>query len=221
VNVYEDFQCPHCLAFEEQVGAKMQADVRANKAQIHYHTMAFLDASSNGNHYSTRAANAALCASDISVDEFIKYHNLLYGKINGHLVQPAEGSNGRTNAQLISYAQHIGISGQQLTTFSQCVDTQKHAALVAAITDDASQAGVNATPTILVNGKSIQPTLAAWNAAVAAALKHGPAPHPSVTPSSSASSSASPAPSSSATSPSPSASSSSSAAKRKHHARQG
>jgi protein-disulfide isomerase/uncharacterized membrane protein YphA (DoxX/SURF4 family) len=190
VDVYEDFQCPHCLEFEQTVGATMQSDVRANKAQIHYHTMAFLDASSNGNRYSSRAANAALCASDISVDEFIKYHNLLYGKINGQQVQPAEGSNGRTNAELISYAQHIGISGQQLTTFSQCVDAEKHAALVAAITDNASQAGVNATPTIRVNGHSIQPTLAAWNSAVAAALKNGPAPNPSVTPTASPASAA-------------------------------
>ena len=178
VNVYEDFQCPHCLEFEQSVGPKMRADVQANKAQIHYHPMAFLDASSNGNRYSTRAANAALCASDISVDEFIKYHNYLFQPS----IQPKEGTNGRTNAELISYAQHIGISGTQLTTFSQCVDSEKHAALVAAITDNASSAGVNGTPTIRVNGKSMQPTLSAWNAAVAAALKNGPKPHPSVTP---------------------------------------
>ena len=179
VDVYEDFQCPHCLAFENAVGKQMQADVRANKAQVHYHVMSFLDASSNGNHYSSRAANAALCASDISVDDFVAYHNWLYKPS----VQPAEGTNGRTNAELISYAQKVGITGAQLTAFSSCVDSNKHAALVQAITDNASQQGVSATPTIKVNGHSIRPTLAAWNAAVATALKHGPAPHPSVTPS--------------------------------------
>jgi protein-disulfide isomerase len=160
----------------------MEADVRANKAQVRYHPLAFLDAASNGNRYSSRAANAALCASDISVDKFVAYHDVLYGSVKGKQVQPAENSNGRTDGALQSYAQQIGIKGAQLNTFDTCVQTEQHKALVAAMTDYASSHGINATPTVKVNGKSISPTLKAFNAAVAKALEKGPAPNPSKTP---------------------------------------
>jgi protein-disulfide isomerase/uncharacterized membrane protein YphA (DoxX/SURF4 family) len=172
VDVYEDFQCPHCLEFEKTVGPTLDADVLANKAQVRFHTLAFLSA------YSTRAANAALCASDISVDTFVLYHNYLFRSD----IQPPEGSSGRSNAELESYAAKIGVSDGQLTSFDTCVNQQTHGALVQAITDHASQLGVNATPTIKVNGKSIAPTLLAWKAAIAAALKQGPAPSGSLAP---------------------------------------
>ena len=185
VDVYEDFQCPNCLHFEEAVGAQVDKDVRANKAQVRFHIMAFLDRSSNGHRYSSRAANAALCASDINVDTFVKYHNYLYRPD----IQPKEGTNGRTDAQLESYASKVGIKGAALTTFDGCVTNENHKWLVQALTDQASKNGVTGTPTIKVNGKSIDPTLAAWNKAIADALKKGPAPDPSKTPSPSASSS--------------------------------
>jgi protein-disulfide isomerase len=73
----------------------------------------------------------------------------------------------------------LGLTGSQLTTFDSCVSTEKHKALVQAITDRASKDGINATPTVKVNGKSISPTLAAFNAAIAKAVKNGPAPSPS------------------------------------------
>jgi protein-disulfide isomerase/uncharacterized membrane protein YphA (DoxX/SURF4 family) len=183
VDIYEDFQCPHCLDFEKTTGKTIDADVRANKAQVRFHPLAFLDSSSSGNRYSSRAANAALCASDISVDDFVAYHNILYGTYKGKQVQPAEGSNGRTNAELEAYASAIGIKGAQLTDFDTCVSTEKHKALVQAITDNASSHGVNATPTVKVNGKSISADLKSFNAAIAKALKNGPAPDPSKTPS--------------------------------------
>jgi protein-disulfide isomerase/uncharacterized membrane protein YphA (DoxX/SURF4 family) len=183
VDVYEDFQCPNCLNFEKAVGKTMEADVRANRAQVRYHTLSILDASSNGNRYSSRAANAALCASDVSVDTFVAYHNLLYGTYKGAQVQPAESAHGRTDKELETYAQAAGIKGADLTTFDSCVSSEKYKALVQAITDNASSHGVNGTPTVKVNGKQISATLPAYQAAVAAALKKGPAPVPSKTPS--------------------------------------
>ena len=197
VDVYEDFQCPNCLNFEKDVHAQLDKDVRANKAQVRFHEISILDSSSNHN-YSTRAANAAICASDISVDTFVKYHNVLYGNYKGKQVQPPESGSGRTDTELISYASAAGISGASLTTFDTCVQDRQHKALVAALTDAASKKGVTGTPTIIVNGKSIDHDLASWNKAIAAALKKGPAPDPSKTPS------PTPTPSKTATSSSPS-----------------
>ena len=183
VDIYEDFQCPVCQQFEQDVHAKLDADVKANLAQVRFHPIAILDGASNGNRYSSRAANAALCASDVSVDFFVAYHNYLYGKDKqGKLVQPEENSNGRTNGNLITYATAAGIPTDASTTFGSCVTGEEHKALVAAMTDKASQKGVNSTPTVYVNGKKLADhSLATLQAAIAAADAKGPAPSPSPT----------------------------------------
>jgi protein-disulfide isomerase/uncharacterized membrane protein YphA (DoxX/SURF4 family) len=202
VDIYEDFQCPNCRNLEQAIGKTLDSDVRANRAQARFHSIAILDSSSNNN-YSTRAANAALCASDISVDTFVSYHNYLFRPD----IQPAENAGGRTNVLLESYGQSIGLKGQDLTNFDRCVAQGTHTALVEAMTEDASKKGIISTPTVFVNGHRIDNTLAAYQAAVAAALKNGPAPSPSVTPSPTPSpTGTSAAPSSTASSPSPSAS---------------
>lgn len=196
VDIYEDFQCPVCQAFEEQTHVWLEDAVKKNLAQVRYHTMAFLDPSSNGNRYSTRAANAALCASDISVDFFVAYHDVLFGTDpNGNVIQPKEGTSGRTDLDLIKYATFANIPTQDSATFSSCVTSEKHKALVAAITDRSSRDGIVATPTIKVNGKALSShDLKALQAAIAAADAKGPAPQPSPTPTSpSASTTTSPA----------------------------
>ena len=92
VDLYEDFQCPHCLEFEQQVGAHAQADVKANKAQLRYHTMSFLDAYvqrepvlvAGGQRGAVRLGRHRRTSSS-------KYHDILFTAA----VQPAEGTNGR------------------------------------------------------------------------------------------------------------------------------
>lgn len=181
VDLFEDFQCPNCLDFEQTAGAKLDADVKANLAQLRFHPIAILDASSNGNRYSSRAANAALCASDVSVDFFVAYHNVLYGKDrSGQRVQPGEGSNGRSDAELIGYASLAGIPAGQTTSFGTCVQTEQHKALVQAMTDDASKRGITGTPTVIVNGTKLGSNdLKTVQAAIAKADAAGPAPQPS------------------------------------------
>jgi protein-disulfide isomerase len=194
VDVYEDFQCPICLQFEQSTGKDIAAKVKANQIKARYHTMAFLDSASSGNRYSSRAANAALCASDISVEDFVKYHDILYGKdSSGQQVQPTEGSHGRSNTQLLDYAKQAGIKGNDLTTFQSCMSGELHKSLVAAITDKASQRGVSGTPTVMVNGKKLGSVdKASFDAAVAkAAAKASTSPSPSPSGSTSTSTSSS------------------------------
>lgn len=186
VDIYEDFQCPVCEQFEQDVHANLDKDVTANLAQVRFHPISILDSSSSGNRYSSRAANAALCASDVGVDFFVKYHNYLYGKDKqGKQIQPAEGDNGRTNDELISYATAAGLPTANASDFAACVNTEQHKALVQAMTDGASKKGINATPTVLVNGKTLKDhTWASLSAAITAADKgFTPSPSPSTSPS--------------------------------------
>jgi protein-disulfide isomerase len=197
VDVFEDFQCPICLQFEQASAKDIAAKVKAGQIRARYHTMAFLDSASSGNRYSTRAANAALCASDVSVEAFTKYHDILYGKdSSGQQVQPKEGSHGRSNTQLLDYAKQAGIKGNDLTTFQSCMSGELHKALVSAITDNASQRGVTGTPTVMVNGKKLSTlTKASFDAAVATAAANAQtssSPSPTGSTSSPASSTPSP-----------------------------
>jgi protein-disulfide isomerase len=116
------------------------------------------------------------------VDKFVAYNNILFGKVAGKQVQPAEGSSGRSDTALIGYARLAGITGNALTNFSSCVSAEKHKSLVQAITDRASRDGITGTPTVKVNGKSVDATRAAVVKAIAAADAKGPKPSPSVTP---------------------------------------
>ncbi|HET6210894.1 MAG TPA: MauE/DoxX family redox-associated membrane protein [Jatrophihabitans sp.] len=192
VELYEDFQCPICNNLEQGGLTKdFDAKIKATTIKVNYHVMSFLDSSSNGNRYSSRAANAGYCAADQSVDAFQKFHDLLYGKNgDGQNNQPAEGSNGRPDSQLIDWGKQAGISSAD---FSTCVTSDQHKDLVAGVTDAASKRGVNGTPTVFVNGKQVGkdssvPTVAQIDAAIQDALAHSqstaaPSPTPSATPS--------------------------------------
>jgi protein-disulfide isomerase len=191
VELYEDFQCPICNNLEQGGLTKdFDAKIKATTIKVNYHVMSFLDSSSNGNKYSSRAANAGYCAADQSVDAFAKFHDILYGKnADGQNNQPAEGSSGRPDSQLIDWGKQAGITSAD---FSTCVTSDQHKDLVAGVTDAASKRGVNGTPTVFVNGKQVGkdssvPTVAQIDAAISAALAGSkstaaPSPTPSTTP---------------------------------------
>ena len=128
----------------------LEADVRANQAQLRYHTMSFLDATSNGNKYSSRAANAALCVSDVSRG---RVREVPRHPVHARRCSRPRARSGRSDNDLVAYAQQTGLTPAQVTTFTTCMQTEQHKALVQAITDNASKRGINSTPTVLVNGK--------------------------------------------------------------------
>lgn len=152
VDIYLDFQCPICREYEQQAGATLDALANSGAARVVYHPVAYLDRVSQG--YSSRASAASGCAAQAGVfDQFLK---LLYAN------QPPEGGSGLPTGQLIALGQQAGAGPQ----FAQCVNANTYAPWTAALTDDASKAGVNGTPTVKVNGRDIDNTEEALRAAV-------------------------------------------------------
>ncbi|MCU1614029.1 MAG: oxidoreductase [Frankiales bacterium] len=146
MDLYEDFQCPNCKAFEAQSGSTMAQLVAAGTVQLHYHGMAFLDTQANGG-YSTRALNAAaVVVATAGPDAFQKFHDLLYAN------QPPEGGSGLTDSQLIAYAVQAGANR---TAVSNPISDLRYGDWVKKVTSQASQAGVTGTPTVLVAGKAL------------------------------------------------------------------
>jgi protein-disulfide isomerase len=158
IDIYLDFQCPICKQYETQSGPTIDKLVAAGQAKVVYHPVAFLDSYSS-TQYSSRSSAASACAADAKV--FPQYLTLLYNN------QPPENGDGLPESQLVALGQQAGAGGD----FAQCVQDNHYANWTKSVTDDASRAGVNGTPTIKVNGKDVGMTTDALTAAVAAAQR--------------------------------------------------
>ena len=145
VDLYEDFQCPVCRAFEAANGQTLKSWQKAGTIWVVYHPVAFLDRASTTN-YSSRAANAAAAVVDTAPSSFQGFHDLLYAN------QPAEGSAGLTNQQLIDYAVQAGAPRAAVTTM---VQGDTYSAWVVQQTDVFSQK-FTGTPTIVIDGTQLQ-----------------------------------------------------------------
>src|SRR6478609_8289502 len=144
VDLYEDFQCPACAAFEAQLGSTFQEQAKAGKIKLVYHVKNFLDDNLR-NDSSTRAGNAAFCASDAG-----KFHNTICPN------QPANEGDGYTDAQLKGFAEQAGVTGAALTTWQQCYDANKYVDYVNSVEEQSFTDGVRGTPTVKIDGKDVE-----------------------------------------------------------------
>ncbi len=165
---YEDFQCPYCDQFETTMNAQITKWISAGTLKMEYKPIAFLDQSSSTN-YSTRALNAAAAVENYDPSAFAAFHKLLFAH------QPAEGSAGLPNSQLITYAmQATGNTFKAQITAA--VNNETYKGWTAKVTDNMSKNGITGTPTLIVNGTTLkgfdQTTVTdAVNAAAAKAKK--------------------------------------------------
>lgn len=141
VTFYEDFLCPACGTFERGFGPTVSKLIDIGAVAVDYTMVAILDTSRNQN-YSSRAAAAAYCVADESLDAFRRFHTALYSKD----IQPPEiGKTFPDNARLIELAREAGVVGK----VPDCINSGKYLARAAGI---AAGANIHATPTVKING---------------------------------------------------------------------
>ena len=146
VDLYEDFQCPNCQAFESESGSTIARLVADGTVRARYHGMAFLDTSAN-DQYSTRALNAAAAVVAAAGPEaFQTFHDLLFAN------QPPEGGSGLTDDQLVQYAAQAGAAGSAV---EKDIRNLTYGDWVKTATDEASRDGVTGTPTVFVGGQKL------------------------------------------------------------------
>jgi protein-disulfide isomerase len=146
VDLYEDYQCPNCAAFEQATGQTLAHLIADGTVRARYHGMAFLDTSAN-DQYSTRALDAAAAVLNAAgPDAFQAFHDLLFAH------QPAEGGAGLTDDQLVGYAAQAGASGEAV---AHAIRNLTYGDWVTQVTDQASKDGVTGTPTVLVGGAAL------------------------------------------------------------------
>lgn len=136
VTVYADYMCPACGNFEQQNGEMLERFVGSGDITLQVYPINFLDASSLGTKYSTRAANLFSCVVEQQPDLAFKLHNRLLSAE----VQPAEGTTGLTDDELLDQAEQAGV---ELTTeLKQCVKNKPFAGFISANYKSVSEDGV-------------------------------------------------------------------------------
>jgi protein-disulfide isomerase len=142
MDIYQDFMCPYCGQFERAQSADIKSLVDAGKVKVVFHVMAFLDSSSNGTKYSSRAADAFVTVAKQQPSAALAFNTALYTD------QPAEGSNGLTDAQIADLARSAGVSDAVIATFAN----QPNADFVVKSNQAAFDEGIQSTPTVKING---------------------------------------------------------------------
>jgi protein-disulfide isomerase len=154
VDLYGDFICPACKAWEEANGAVIDNALATNKITLVFHPVAFLDGASS-TRYSTRSSAASGCAAEGG--KFKEYADALYEN------QPPEGGAGLSDDELIRVGGTVGLADPD---FAECVRDGTYKPWTEHVTEAASARGVTVTPTIFVNGKEIGRTPEAFAAAI-------------------------------------------------------
>lgn len=147
VQVVADLQCPACQMFENSNSKTIEEEVANGTAVAEYNIISFLDRASNGNQYSTRAANAAYLVGTIAPDKFQQWLGVMFEK------QPQEGANGMTDEQLIQITKDVGITDPAV---AEGITSQKYVGFVKDETQAVFKTGLQSTPSVFVNGEQIQ-----------------------------------------------------------------
>jgi len=145
IVVYEDFLCPFCGQLETTVRDQLDAAVEAGEVNVEYRPLNFL---SRLGDYSAESANAFAVVLDTSGPEVAKkFHDLLFDN------QPDENGPFPSKDDLVDLAVEAGATEADVRPG---IEDMQFEGWVAAAEDAASKAGVNATPTVLVDGKKVE-----------------------------------------------------------------
>ncbi len=152
IRIYHDYLCPFCAKFEQANNEQLKGMVNSGAATVEFHPLALLTSRSAGTKYSLRAANAAACVANFSPDQFYDFNSALF------VDQPAEGSAGRTDAELKTLVASSGV--QDTSSVNSCIDNgtykdwvqQASARATAGPLPGTSEPKITGTPTVLVDG---------------------------------------------------------------------
>ena len=139
IDVYIDYQCPACRAFEILNGGYLNEVIAQNKAKVIFHPMTFIGPES------ILAANAAACAAD--ENEFVAMNLAIFQDQS-----TAENSGKWQGDAMLNIGKSIGINSAK---FEKCIKDGNYVNWTGNVAAASAKANVNGTPTIFLNGKEL------------------------------------------------------------------
>lgn len=136
VTIYVDYMCPACGAFEQTYGEMLTDYTETGEITLSVFPLTFLDATSMGTKYSTRAANLMGCVVEQQPEVAFDLHNRLLSAE----VQPSEGTTALSDDELIAQAEAVGATADE--QLQQCVKDQRFADFFQGNTKFATETGL-------------------------------------------------------------------------------
>ncbi len=103
ITTYVDWACPVCKSFEEANFDQIQSMVKAGTTTLEVKPVAIVDRAYTGDRFASRMNNAAACIANYDPDSFLEVEKAAYDN------QPAEGSAGLSNNQIIDLIHDAGL----------------------------------------------------------------------------------------------------------------
>ena len=146
VDVWEDFQCPACKTYSEQIEPQIIKDyVDTGKVFYTFHHYPFLDSQVTTKE-SNQAASASMCAG--AQNRFWDYHDILFANWDG------ENQGAFSDKRLVAFAESLGLVMKE---FNTCFDQKQFKTDIDKDYNDGVDQGVSGTPSVFVNGLQITP----------------------------------------------------------------
>lgn len=146
IDVYEDFGCPACGAFEARHADTLAELADDGSLLLRYHPISILDGAFPDD-YPTRAMNAAGVVVDAAGPEaYVRFIQELFAR------QPAEGGPGLTDDELVELAREAGAAGPEV---ERRIRELVFEHWTRELTDRASREGITGTPTVLLDGEPL------------------------------------------------------------------
>ena len=141
IDEWADFQCPACGMFARGTEPQLLSSyIAKGQVRLVFHDFAFLGQES------FNAANAAHCAGEQG--KFWEYHDKLYAS------QQGENQGAFSAANLKKFGTELGLG----PGFAACVDSGRYLQSIRDEQKTGINAGVQATPTLFINGKKYEGT---------------------------------------------------------------
>lgn len=154
LTIFEDFRCPYCKALETGSASVYKDFAAAGSLRVLFHPVTLIDANDGGSG-SLEAGSAAVCAA--AAGKFDEYHDLLFAG------QPSESQDSYSSAAtLIGLARQI--PGLDTPTFESCVNAKTYQGLVQQNWKDFNTLKVAGTPTLMLDGKTLNLPQSFWKA---------------------------------------------------------
>lgn len=146
IEVFEDFQCPACKTFTEDIEPLVVENyVAGGQVRYVFRHFPFLDDQVAGSE-SDQPANASMCAAEQG--RFWDYHDMLFANWNG------ENQGAFIDKRLVAFAEALNLD---MDEFNACFEQNEYQDVIAEDLAAGRQAGVTGTPSVLVNGRMISP----------------------------------------------------------------